>query len=125
LKRSEQDLATVVAAGITLHEALKAYENLKKEEIPIRVIDLYSLKPLDEKTLVEAATVTRFLVTVEDHYPAGGLGEAVKSLLSGLPTPVYSLAVTRKPRSGKPAELLNYEDISSEAIVKTIKEKLR
>jgi transketolase len=58
-------------------------------------------------------------------YAAGGLGEAVKGVLSGLPTPVYSLAVTRRPRSGKPTELLNYEDISSEAVVRTIKEKLR
>ena len=61
---------------------------------------------------------------MEDHYPAGGLGEAVRSVLSGLPTPVYSLAVTKKPKSGKPGELLDYEGISSGAIVKEVREKL-
>jgi len=124
LQRSEKDVAAVVAAGITLHEALKAYETLKKEGIPIRVIDLYTVKPPDGKTLVGAAKDTRFLVTVEDHYPAGGLGEAVKNVLSGLPTPVYSLCVTKKPKSGKPAELLDYEGISSKAICEMIRAKL-
>jgi transketolase len=124
LRKSEKDLATVIGAGITLHEALSAYDILKKEDISIRVIDLYSVKPPDEKTLVQAAKDTRFVVTVEDHYPAGGLGEAVKSILSGLPTPVYSLAVRKKPKSGKPSELLDYEGISGKAIVKEVKEKL-
>jgi transketolase len=124
LQRSEKDMASVVAAGVTLHEALKAYEALKKEGIPIRVIDLYSVKPVDEKSLVEAAKDTRFLVTVEDHYPAGGLGEAVKNVLSGLPTPVYSLAVTKKPKSGKPSELLDYEEISSKAICGIVRANL-
>lgn len=124
LRRSEEDVATVVAAGVTLHEALKAHEALRKEGIPIRVIDLYSVKPLDEKTLVQASEDSRFVLTVEDHYPAGGLGEAVRSVLSGLPTPVYSLAVTKKPKSGKPGELLDYEGISSGAIVKEVREKL-
>jgi transketolase len=114
----------VVGAGITLHEALKAHEELKKENVPIRVIDLYSIKPLDEKTLREAARETSFIVTVEDHYPDGGLGEAVKSVLSGLSTPVYSLAVKKIPKSGKPGELLEYEGISSKAIVKRIRESL-
>jgi transketolase len=124
LRQSEKDLATVVAAGITLHQALSAYETLEKENIPVRVIDLYSVKPLDVGTLVEAAEHTRFLVTVEDHYPAGGLGEAVKGVLSGSSTPVYSLAVTNRPKSGKPAELLDYEGISSRAIVREVKERL-
>ncbi len=125
LRKSETDQATVVGAGITLHQALNAHEILKKEGILVRVIDLYSIKPPDEKTLVEAARDTRFLVTVEDHYPAGGLGETVKGVLSGLPTPVYSLAVTQRPKSGKPAELLAYEGISDSAIVRTIKERLK
>ena len=124
LRRCEEDLATVVGAGITLHEALAAYEELKKEGIAIRVIDLYSVKPADEKTLVEAAKDTRFLLTVEDHYPAGGVGEVVKGVLSALPTPVYSLAVMNKPKSGKPAELLDYEGISSKAILREIKARL-
>ncbi len=110
---------------MTLHEALAAYETLKKEGIAVRVIDLYSVKPLDEKTLREAAQNTRLVITVEDHYPEGGIGDAVKSALTGLATPVHSLAVTKKPMSGKPGELLDYEGISSKAIVKAIKERLR
>ena len=124
LRKSDHDAATVVGAGITLHEALRAHEELKKENVPIRVIDLYSIKPLDEKALREAARETRFIVTVEDHYPDGGIGEAVKSVLSGLSTPVYSLAVQKRPKSGKPGELLEYEGISSKAIVKRIRESL-
>ena len=124
VKESDRDRATLIGAGVTLHEALAAYEALKKEDITVRVIDLYSIKPLDEKTLLKAAQQTDFIITVEDHYPAGGLGEAVKSVLSGTPTPVHSLAVTRKPRSGKPGELLDFEEISSKAIVKKVKEKL-
>ena len=121
LRRSGSDLATVIAAGVTLFEALKAYEELKKAGIAVRVIDLYSLKPVDEATLKEAAGATKFLVTVEDHYPEGGLGEAVRSALAAAPVPVYSLAVRRKPKSGKPAELLDYEEISQNAIVNLVK----
>jgi transketolase len=124
LRKSAKDLATVVAAGVTLHEALRAYGTLKEEGIPIRVIDLYSVKPPDEKTLREAAGDTRFIVTAEDHYTAGGLGEAVKGVLSGSSTPVYALSVGKKPKSGKPDELLDYEEISWAAIVETIKQKL-
>jgi transketolase len=125
LRKSDKDEATLVGAGVTLHEALSACETLKKEGIAVRVIDLYSVKPLDEKTLREAAQDTRFVVTVEDHYPDGGIGDAVKSVLTGLGTPVYSLAVRKKPKSGKPAELLDYEGISSKAIVKEIKKRLK
>ncbi len=121
LRRSESDLATVIGAGVTVFEALKAYDELQREGIAIRVIDLYSIKPVDEATLKDAARATRFLVTVEDHYPEGGLGEAVRSALTENPAPVYSLAVRRKPRSGKPAELLDYEEISQGAIVSLVK----
>ena len=124
LMESEKDVATVIGAGVTLYEALSAYETLKEEDVFIRVIDLYSVKPLDITTLRKAAQKTRFIITVEDHYPAGGIGEAVKSVLSGYSTPVYSLAVTKKPKSGKTTELLDYESISRAAIVKEIKEKL-
>ena len=122
LRRSDTDVATVIAAGVTLHEALKAYEALKKEGITIRVIDLYSIKPLDEATLSEAASDTGCLITVEDHYAEGGLGEAVRSALSTVAIPIYSLAVRKKPKSGKPAELLDYEEISQSAIVRKVKE---
>jgi transketolase len=124
LKQSGQDAVTVVSAGITLFEALKAYDELIKEGIAIRVIDLYSIKPIDAATLFEAAQDTKAILTVEDHYAEGGLGEAVLSALAATPTPVYILAVRKKPLSGKPEELLDYEEISQRAIVKTVKEVL-
>jgi transketolase len=124
LRKSEKDSATVIGAGVTLHEALTAYEELKEENIVVRIIDLYSIKPLDEGALRTAVQDTGFIVVAEDHFEAGGIGEAVKSALSGFSTPVYSLAVTKKPKSGQPDELLDYEGISSKAIVKEIKARL-
>ncbi len=125
LRKSGIDRVTVIAAGITLHEALDAYEDLKKEGVFTRVIDLYSIKPIDETTLREAASATRLIITVEDHYAEGGIGEAVKSALAGNPVPVHSLSVRRKPKSGKPRELLDYEEISRTAIVQRVKELLQ
>ncbi|MDO8576609.1 MAG: transketolase [bacterium] len=122
LRKSARDVATVVAAGITLHEALDAYEVLKKEGILVRVIDLYSVKPLDVKTLKKAAKETGVIVTVEDHHIEGGMGEAVASALAPYAATVESLAVRKIPRSGKPEELLAYEGISSAAIVKKVRE---
>jgi transketolase len=122
LRKSDRDVATVVAAGITLHEALKAYDELKKQGILIRLIDLYSVKPPDEKTLRDAATGTDFIITVEDHYPSGGIGEAVRSALAPLMVSIYSLAVHKRPKSGFPQELLDFEEISREAIVTKVKE---
>ena len=122
LRKSDRDSITVIAAGITLPEALNAYEELKKEEILIRVIDLYSVKPIDFATLLEAASATKAMITVEDHYPEGGLGEAVKSALATVAIPVLSLAVRKKPMSGKPEELLDYEEISKKAIVQKVKD---
>ncbi len=119
VKSSAKDTVTIVAAGVTLYEALKAYTELKKANITARVIDLYSVKPLDVKTLQKAATETRAILVVEDHYAAGGLGEAVAAALSEHKTPVISLAVTKLPQSGKPAELLAYEQIDAAAIVRT------
>lgn len=115
-------VATVVAAGITLHEALKAQEALAKDNIQIRVIDCYSIKPIDQKTLVESAKTTKGMVVSEDHYPEGGLGEAVLSALEGsVSVPFTHLAVRKAPRSGKPEELLAYEEIDAAAIVKAVK----
>jgi transketolase len=122
LRRSDKDIATVIGAGVTLHEALEAYEALRKEGILVRVIDLYSVKPIDEKALRQAVSGTKSIITVEDHYPEGGLGEAVKSALSPCPAPVYALAVRKKPKSGKPQELLDYEEISRKGIVKKVRE---
>lgn len=103
---------TVVAAGITLHEALKA-----QKEIPIRVIDCYSVKPIDESALKKAVKETKAIIVVEDHYPEGGLGEAVMSVVGS----VTHLAVRKLPRSGKPEELLDYEGISAKAIIHAVK----
>jgi transketolase len=122
LRKSDRDAVAVIGAGITLHEALGAYAELKNEGIFIRVIDLYSIKPLDEATLYEAARDTKAILTVEDHYAEGGIGEAVRSLLALRPVPVYSLSVGKVPKSGKPDELLEYEGISKEAIKKKVKE---
>ena len=124
VRKSDNDRLTVIAAGITLHEALSAYEELKKEGILIRVIDLYSIKPMDKETVNEAAQSTRAIVTVEDHFAEGGIGEAVRSALGSFAVPIYSLAVRKMPMSGKPGELLDYEEISKQAIIKTIKELL-
>jgi len=100
---------------------LKAYEELKKEDITIRVIDVYSIKPVDRDTIIKAQEETGAILTVEDHYAEGGLGEAIRSVAS-VKCPVYSLAVSKIPRSGKPDELLNYEGISSMAIIDKVKE---
>jgi transketolase len=121
LRQSNRDVATVIGAGITLHEALKASDQLKAEGIFIRVIDLYSIKPLDAKAIQQAADETKFLITVEDHYPEGGIGEAVRSALNGSSIRFESLAVRRRPKSGRPEELLEFEQISAKAIVDCVK----
>ncbi len=122
LKESDRDIVTVVAAGITVHEALNAYEQLKKENILIRIIDVYSIKPMDEETLAAAAKASKAIITVEDHFPEGGIGEAVRSALATVPARIHSLAVRKRPKSGKPDELLDFEDISKDAIVRKVKE---
>jgi transketolase len=124
LRKSKDDLITVVAAGITLHEALAAYDELKKEGISVRIIDLYSVKPVDAETLAAAAAQTKAIITVEDHVAEGGIGDAVRSALALQSTPVHSLAVRKMPRSGKPEELLDYEEISKKAIIRKIREVL-
>lgn len=130
LKKSEKDVVTVIGAGVTVFEALAAYDELEKENIKIRVIDLYSIKPIIVKKLLKSIQGTKAVITVEDHFAEGGLGEAVKSALSEGVTmakdsdfngPVYSLAVRKMPHSGKPDELLEYEEISKNAIVKKVK----
>jgi transketolase len=125
LKSSKEDQVTVIGAGVTLHEALKAYEKLQKEKIKIRVIDLYSVKPLDIETLSIAASETKAIIVVEDHFEVGGMGEAVMNALSGMSIPIHSLAVRKMPRSGKPEELLEYEDISAKGIIAKVKDILK
>jgi transketolase len=125
LRKNSQDRVTVVTAGITVFEAIKAYEELSKEGIRIRVVDLYCIKPLDADTLKQAAQDTKAIITVEDHYAEGGLGEAVLSCLSNVSVPVHILAVRKKPQSGKPEELLDFEGISRKAIITEVKRLLK
>jgi transketolase len=112
------DDVTLVGAGITLHEALAAAERLAGEGVSARVIDLYSVKPIDADNLVRAAQETGAIVTVEDHWKEGGIGEAVLSALAehGASAAVRVLAVEDLPTSGKPAELLRAAEIDAEAI---------
>ncbi len=124
LRRSAADRVTIVGAGITLHQALAAADLLAAESVMVRLIDLYSVKPVDRKTLLTAARETGCIVTVEDHFAEGGIGEAVASALADSACPVHLLAVTRKPRSGTPEELLDYEGISTRAIVDSVRRLL-
>jgi transketolase len=116
------DKATVVAAGVTLNEALKAADALKNEGIAITVIDAYSIKPLAKDVILSAARATNnMVVTVEDHYAEGGIGDAVAGELSVEGIKVHKLAVRELPHSGKPEELLAKYGIDSAAIVRTVK----
>jgi transketolase len=127
LRSSEADRVTVVAAGITVHEALAAAEELAAEGIEIRLLDVYSIKPIDRRALVESVTATRGkLVTVEDHWPEGGLGDAVLAALacSGLPLKAMRLAVGELPGSGRPDELLHSAGIDADAIVQAVRSLL-
>ncbi len=128
LRQSTNDRATVVGAGITVHEALKAYEQLKARGIALRVIDLYCVKPLDAAALGQHVRASGGrVVTVEDHYAEGGLGEAVLSALATNGTALSGarqLAVDRLPHSGKPEELIDAFGISARHIVAAV-EQLR
>lgn len=119
LRASSDDLCTIVAAGVTLHEALAAHDLLKQEGVSVRVIDAYSVKPLDVATLVEAAAVTRGIVVVEDHWADGGLGDAV-ARAHDWTVPLRCLAVDTEPRSGPPEVLLEQHGISRNAIVAAV-----
>lgn len=123
LRRSDRDVATIVAAGITVHEALRAHQALAAEQIAVRVIDAYSIKPIDVVALRQAARDTGALVTVEDHWPEGGLGEAVLAALAGAePAPaVRVLAVQAMPGSGTPDDLLDAAGISARHIADAVR----
>ena len=122
LRQSAEDKVTVVAAGVTLYEALKAADALKAEGIGITVIDAYSIKPLGKDVIKAAAKKTKNLVvTVEDHYAEGGLGDAVAGELSADGVKVHKLAVRELPRSGKAEELLAKYGIDAAAIAQKVK----
>jgi transketolase len=120
----EGDDVTIVGAGITLHEALKAAEALEEDGISAGVIDLYSVKPIDAATLRTAVETSGAIVTVEDHWPEGGLGEAVLSVFGDNDERprVVRLAVKDMPTSGKPAELLHAAGIDAESIAQVARE---
>ena len=124
-RSSEDDEVAIVGAGITVHEALKAADALADEGVNARVIDLYSIKPLDEETLRDAAEATGGrIVTVEDHWPEGGLGEAVLAAFADAEERprVKVLAVSGMPHSGKPAELLAAAGIDADHIAQAARE---
>jgi transketolase len=128
LRRSKGDAVTVVAAGITVHEALAAADRLRENGIRIRVIDAYSVKPIDAATITEAARATGGrVVTVEDHWPEGGLGEATLSALAhaGLPLRLIKLAVPKISTSGTASQLLADAQIDADAIVCAVEELAR
>jgi transketolase len=125
LRRGKGDAVTVIAAGITVLETLKAWEELKKERTGLRVIDAYSIQPLDKETIArEVAETGGRAVVVEDHFPAGGLGEAVAAALAGSARIIH-LCIRELPRSGKPAELLDAYGISASHIVRAVKELMK
>jgi transketolase len=127
LRSSEDDEVTLVGCGITVHESLKAADALAQDGISARVVDCYSVKPIDGETLAAAAEETGRIVTVEDHWPEGGLGDAVLAALAehDARAQVARLAVTEMPRSGKPAELLAAYKIDSDAIVEAARQLVR
>jgi len=118
IRSSEDDNVTIVGIGVTVHEALEAAATLDEEGISARVIDAYSVKPIDADTLQAAAEATGRIITVEDHFPEGGLGDAVLAALAEKDEHphVLKLAVREMPRSGKPDELLNAYGIDAEHI---------
>jgi transketolase len=127
LRSSEDDDVTIVAAGITVHEALAAAEVLAGDGVSARVVDCYSVKPIDAETLRAAAEATGCILTVEDHWPEGGLGEAVLAALADAEErpPVTVLAVEGMPGSGTPAELLAAAGIDADHIAAAARRLVR
>jgi len=124
LRQSASDVATVVGGGITVFEALKAHDELRTRGIGVRVIDLYSLQPIDAESLLQSAAATNGrVITVEDHYAAGGIGDAVASAVAGSGVTVERLCVREIPRSGTPEQLLDRYGISARHIVAAVERR--
>lgn len=122
LRQSASDQLTIVAAGVTLFEALKACDQLAAAGIPVRVIDLYSIVPIDRLALLESAQATKNrMLTVEDHYAHGGIGDAVLGAVGSEGVRVHKMAVREIPHSGRPDELIDRYGLSARAIVDTVK----
>jgi len=120
LRESANDTATVVGAGVTVFEALKAYDQLQKSGTSIRVVDLYSVQPIDSASLLRCARETKRIITVEDHYAAGGLGDAVAAAVAEGGFAVERLCVREIPRSGTPEQLIDHYGISARHIVAAV-----
>jgi transketolase len=128
LRSSDADRVTLVGAGITVHEALEAAGSLEADGIAARVVDCYTIKPIDSETLRAAASETGLLVTIEDHWIEGGLGDAVLAALAdggNLAGRVVKVAVTQMPGSGTPEELRDWAGISASAIADRVRSLLR
>jgi len=119
VRSGDDDALTLIGAGITLHECLAAAEQLAEKGIAARVVDLYSVKPVDAEAILAAAAETDALITVEDHWIEGGIGDVVAAVLAenGVATSLTRLAVTERPGSGPPADLLAAAGIDSASIV--------
>ncbi len=126
VRASAEDAVTLIGAGITMRECLAAADELAEKGISARVIDLYSVKPVDSETLLTAAAETQALVTVEDHWPEGGIGETVAGVLAdaGSGTKLVRLAVSGRPGSGPPAALLSAAGIDAASIVAAAEQTL-
>jgi transketolase len=126
LRQSANDLLTVAATGITVFEALKAADELQKENISIRVVDIYSIHPIDKDTLVKCLQETqqKIIITVEDHFEHGGMGDFALAALSSINTQVIKMGVTNISQSGTKDELLNDAGINAAHIVNTVKQQL-
>jgi transketolase len=125
LRKSDRDQALIVAAGVTVHEALRAADSLAKDGISVRVVDLFSVQPLDRDELIASArNAGNIVITVEDHYERGGLGDAVLAALAQEGIRGSKLAVSSIPRSGKPGELMEKFGISSHQIVNAVQSAL-
>lgn len=122
---SEADQATLVGAGITLFECLDAQKALADENILVRVVDCYSVKPINSATLRRCAEETGAVIVVEDHHPEGGIGEAVFSAIKGVPCQGKHLAIDKHSRSGAPEALLDFHGISSRHIGDAVRESTR
>jgi transketolase len=119
-------VCTIVGAGVTLHEAVKASEKLKTQGKAVRIIDLFTVKPIDRETILKSVNATHNrLLIVEDHYPEGGLGEAVMAALADqTDIKIHHLAVQEVARSGKPAELLSKYGIDAQHIANAVEKLL-
>ncbi len=124
LRSSENDVGAIIATGVTVPEALEASEILAKEGIPVKVVDCYSLKPVDRESLQRVADGSKFILTAEDHYPEGGLGDAVCSAIrfSGR---MSRAAVTRRPHSGSPEKLLAEQQLDAQGLASRVRELAR